>query len=208
MLGIASAVSCQEAIVKAKPRKHLSTIDAARMLGVAASSISKWIDEGELVAGRTPGGHRRIEKADFVRFLNRQGFPVPVELHSSSARILIVDDDPGFAKWLAEQLGARYPQSEIGVACDGYSAGELVGLLKPTVAILGLQMPGIDGFEVCRRIKSNPSTLQTSVIAISATPDMRLQARITKLGVFAHLVKPFGIDALFVQIDLALAKPA
>ena len=49
------------------------------MLGVAVSSVSKWIDEGNLVAGRTPGGHRRIEPDDLVRFLRQQGLRTPPE---------------------------------------------------------------------------------------------------------------------------------
>ena len=66
-----------------KRRKALSTIEVARMLGVAVSSVSKWIDGGKLVAGRTPGGHRRIEKDDFIRFLHQQQFRIPPELQPS-----------------------------------------------------------------------------------------------------------------------------
>jgi excisionase family DNA binding protein len=180
------------------------------MLGVAVSSVSKWIDEGKLVAGRTPGGHRRIEKDDFIRFLHQQQFRIPPELQPETTKILIVDDEKAFAKWLAEEIGQRYPQSEVSVAFDGYSAGEIVGLVRPAVIILDLHMPGMDGFEVCRRIKSNPLISQTAVIAITGDPDPERIDRIIGLGACACLPKPLNVDALAAEIDKALgiARPA
>ena len=176
------------------------------MLGVAVSSVAKWIDEDKLVAGRTPGGHRRIEKEDFIRFLHQQKFKIPAELQPTVVKILIVDDEKTFAKLLAEEIGERYPESEISLAHDGYSAGETVGLVKPAVIILDLHMPGMDGFEVCRRIKSNPHTMQAAVIVVTADPDPQLKARILGLGACAHLIKPFDIDALVAEIDKALTR--
>jgi excisionase family DNA binding protein len=180
------------------------------MLGVATSSVSKWIDEGKLVAGRTPGGHRRIEKDDFIRFLHQQQFRIPPELQPETTKILIVDDDKAFAKWLAEEIGQRYPQSEVSVAFDGYSAGEIVGLVRPAVIILDLHMPDMDGFEVCRRIKSNPLIQQMAIIAITGDPDPEYIGRIIGLGACACLPKPLDLDALVAEIDKALgiARPA
>jgi len=194
--------------LNAKRGKTLSTIEAARMLGVAVSSVSKWVDEGRLLAGRTPGGHRRIEKEDFIRFLHQQNFRIPRELQPSAQNILIVDDEKSFAKWLAEEIGERYPRLEVSVAHDGYSAGEIVGLVKPAVIILDLYMPGIDGFEVCRRIKSNPQTMQTAVIAVTADPDPQIEARIMKLGARAYLTKPLDVDVLMAEIGKVLGIPS
>ncbi len=175
------------------------------MLGVAVSSVSKWVDEGELPAARTPGGHRRIGKEDLLQFLHEHKFKMPPDLQSPALRILVVDAEKSVAKWLAEEIGARYPQSEVSLAHDGYSAGEIVGLVKPAVIILDLHMPGIDGFEVCRRIKANPHTMQAAVIAVTADPNPKLKARIMKLGARAYLTKPLDVDALAAEIDKALA---
>jgi len=182
----------------------LSTIEAARVLGVAVSSVSKWIDDGELVAGRTPGGHRRIEKDDFITFLHRHNFRVPPDLQPETTKILIVDGEKSFAKRLAEKIGQRYPRSEVSLAFDGYSAGEVLGLVRPAVIILDLHMPGMDGYEVCRRIKSNPLTRPTAVIAVTADPSNDRINRIIGLGACACLPKPIDIDALSVEIDKAL----
>lgn len=196
--------------MKSNKRHTLSTIEVSRILGVAVSSVSKWIDEGRLVAGRTPGGHRRIEKEDFVRFLHQQKFRIPEELLAFAPKILIVDDEPSFAKWLAEELSERYPQSEVHLAFDGYSAGEMVGLIKPAAILLDIHMPDIDGFEVCRRIKSNPLISQAAIIAVTADPDPERMQQILGMGACACLTKPVDLDALSAEIDKALqasAKP-
>ncbi len=179
------------------------------MLGVAVSSVAKWIDEDKIEAGRTPGGHRRIEKDDFVRFLHQHNFRIPPELQPEITKILIVDDEKSFVKRLAEEIGHRYPQSEVSVAFDGYSAGEIVGLVKPAVIILDLQMPGMDGCEVCRRIKSNPLIGQAAVIAVTADPNPKLMGKIIALGACACLPKPLNVDALVAEIDkvLGIARP-
>jgi excisionase family DNA binding protein len=189
------------------PHKMFSTLDVARMLGVAVSSVSKWIDEGTLTAGRTPGGHRRIEKDDLVRFLRQQKLRIPAELQTSPVRILIADDEEPFTKWLKEEIGERYPHLDVVVAHDGYSAGEMVGLAKPDVVILDLHMPGIDGFEVCRRIKANPLIKHICVIAVTADASPLVRSRILKLGACVCLVKPFDSAVVLAEITKAIGLP-
>lgn len=185
-------------------RKALSTIEVAKMIGVAVSSVSKWIDGGKLPAGRTPGGHRRIEEEDLIRFLQEQQFRIPPELQLLAIKILIVDGEKLFSKWLAEEIGERYPDSEISVAHDGFSAGEVMGLVKPAVIVLDMHMPGLDGLDVCRRIKANPHNMQASVIAVTANPDPQFHARIIELGACACLTKPFDVKDLLTEMDKAL----
>lgn len=186
-------------------RRSISTIQAAQMLGVAVSSVAKWIDEGKLRAGRTPGGHRRIEREDLVDFLRRQKLPIPPELSPSRCRILIVDDDAGVVRLLVEELKERRPDCEVLQARDGFSAGETIGLSKPDVVILDLFMPEMDGFEVCRRIKSHPLLSRIHIIAISghATPEVR--ARILEAGAACCLDKPLNIPLLVREINKVLA---
>lgn len=118
----------------------------------------------------------------------------------SRPKILIVDDEAPFAEWLSEEVRERFPDCEVAVAHDGYSAGEAIGLSRPEAVILDLRMPGIDGFEVCRRIKSNPLLKNISVIALTgdASPDAR--ARIMGLGAEACLSKPPDLAGLFAEL--------
>jgi len=188
-------------------QKKLSTIQVARMLGVAVSSISKWIDEGKLVGGRTPGGHRRIEADDLVRFLKEQKLRIPAELRPSPAKVLIVDDEKPFTDWLSEEISDRYPELEVMVAHEGYSAGEIVGLVKPDVILLDLHMPGIDGFEVCRRIKANPLIKHIRVIAVTADASADTRSRILRLGACTCLAKPLDAVVILGEIAKVLGLP-
>ena len=187
-------------------RNTLSTTTAARLLGVAVASISKWIDEGQLKAGRTPGGHRRIAKEDLIAFLRRQKLPLPPELKAHPLRALVIDDEPAVVAWLAEELRSRYPDLEVFEANDGYSAGEIVASAKPDVVVLDLRMPGMDGFEVCRRIKSNEDTKGAVVIAITAEPSTGAERRILEAGAKTLLTKPLDIEQLLTEVDAALGQ--
>lgn len=185
-------------------KKTLTTSGVAQLLGVAVGSVSNWVDQGQLKAGRTPGGHRRIESDDLVAFLRKQGLRVPPQLAPSQAKVLVVDDDKPLAQWLAQEIGQRYPEREVLVAHDGFSAGELVGAHRPQAVILDLRMPGIDGYEVCRRIKSNEQTKDTVVIAMTAYAAPDAVESILDCGACACLLKPLHLESLLKELDKAL----
>lgn len=183
----------------------LSTSDVARLLGVAVSSVAKWIDDGQLYAGRTPGGHRRIEKEDLVKFLKQQGLRVPAELDASPRSILIVDDERSFASWLAEELAEALPDFEIKQAYDGYEAGRSVALRKPDLILLDISLPGMDGYELCQRIKSTSDTSDVVVIAITGNALAEVESRIMSAGASACLGKPVELPVLLAEITRSLA---
>jgi excisionase family DNA binding protein len=187
-------------------RKNLSTMMVARLLGVAVSSVSKWIDAGSLVAGRTPGGHRRIEREDLIRFLRQQKLRIPAGLELSRPKVLIVDDEKPVAKLLGEEVTERFPGCEVLLAFDGYQAGEIIGLSKPEIIILDLHMPGLDGFEICRSVKSNPLLKDPLVIAITGDNSEAVSRRILKMGAAACLGKPVDMDLLSGELSKSLTR--
>lgn len=173
--------------------KKLTTWQISRMLGVSDQSVSNWVDSGQLPAGKTPGGHRRVESDDLIDFLKRQNLRIPPELLPAIPTILIVDDEPEVTRWMSMILVAKHPQCRILIAHDGFAAGEMVMAEHPQLVILDLYMPGIDGFEVCRRIKSDERTRGISVLAITAHPSEEAQRAILDAGAQALMAKP--IDA-------------
>lgn len=76
-------------------------------------------------------------------------------IDSSPSKILIVDDVEANIDILMETLGDDY---EISVATDGETALETAEIEPPNLILLDVMMPGIDGFETCRRLKDNPET--------------------------------------------------
>ncbi len=175
------------------------------MLGVALQSVANWVDAGQLRAGRTPGGHRRIEPRDLLDFLKQQGMGVPKELQPSSRKVLVVDDEEAVVGWVADEIRAECPDVEVLVAHDGFAAGEIVGFEKPDVVVLDIRMPGIDGFEVCRRIKAREETRNTTVVAMTAHHSPEVEQRILKCGAEVCLTKPLEIAVLLKHVTTALA---
>ncbi len=186
-------------------RRTLSTSAVARLIDVAVGSVANWIDQDKLKAGRTPGGHRRIAVDDLVAFLVQQKLPIPPQLAPAAPKVLVVDDEPAVTEWLAGLIEQEWPDYEVLEAHDGFSAGELVASTKPEVVFLDLWMPGMDGFEVCRRIKSNEGTKDTAVIAITAHYTPEAEERILSCGAQACLTKPLSVAAVGEELARALA---
>jgi excisionase family DNA binding protein len=177
--------------------RRMSTAQVARLLDVSGQSVANWIDQGQLRAARTPGGHRRVETQDLLGFLRRQKFRVPPELEAGGApTILVVDDDPGVGAWLQKTIQQERPDSRVLLASDGYSAGEITVQEKPDLVILDLYMPGLDGFAVCQKIKSRPATRDIVVVVITAHPSPEAEKAALKAGASAYLVKPLEIQTL------------
>ena len=186
----------------------LSTSAVARLLNVAVGSIVNWIDKGDLKAGRTPGGHRRVEVNDLIEFLIRQKLPIPPDLTAGTRKILIVDDEPVARKLFADMIEAEFPGYEVLEADDGFSAGEIIGSLKPSVVVLDLRMPGMDGFEVCRRLKSKDETKHIVVIAVTAHESEEAEKRILDCGARICFFKPVKMRSFLEEVRQALKDTA
>jgi len=184
--------------------KNLSTFAVARMLHVDPGSIANWIDQNLLKAHRTPGGHRRVATDDLVTFLRKHKMPIPAELDSVPSRVVIVDDEPAITRLIAWAIKAALPECEVAEAHDGFRAGAIVATLKPNVVILDLRMPGMDGYEVCRLIKTQESTRQADVLAMTAYPSPENVQRIIDCGARVCLAKPLNMEALLTEVRASL----
>ena len=81
-----------------------------------------------------------------------------------------MDDNPAITQLIAQAIRADHPNYEVVEANDGFRAGTILATLRPDVVILDLAMPGIDGYEVCRLIKSQEATRNAKVLAMTAYP--------------------------------------
>ncbi len=186
--------------------KTLSTSQVARLLGVAVGSVANWIDQDQLKAGKTPGGHRRVRVEDLLEFLRQQNLPIPAELLPKQPRVLIVDDEAAVTRWIMTELRAERPDWDVLEAHDGFAAGQIVAASPPDVVVLDLRMPGLDGFEVCRRIRSQAKTRHIGVIAMTAYHSPEAEQKILQCGARACLAKPLDAAALLGQIQAAMGR--
>jgi DNA-binding response OmpR family regulator len=119
-------------------------------------------------------------------------------------RILIVDDDPVIVRLL--QINFRLEGYEVDTASRGEEALERVRANRPDVVILDVMMPGLDGWEVCRRLKETPAVSHIPVIFLSARAQDEDRKRGYALGVDEYVTKPFDPAHLVEIVRAALAK--
>jgi excisionase family DNA binding protein len=174
------------------------------MLHVDPGSVANWIDQGLLKAHRTPGGHRRVNVEDLHTFLQEHKMPVPTELQDHPTRIVIVDDESSITKMVSRAIRTLHPDFEILEAADGFRAGAVIATLKPDVVILDLRMPGMDGYEVCKMIKTQSDTRHAEVIAITAFRSPENEQRILECGARVCLSKPLDLPQLLKEVEASL----
>jgi len=115
---------------------------------------------------------------------------------------LIVDDD--FAVATVVRQGLEYLGCEVFHGPTGEKGIELARTEKPDLIILDVSLPKIDGFEVCKRLKSEPATEEIPVIFLSALNETKERVRGLRLGAIDYIVKPFDMDELIERIDIGL----
>jgi two-component system, cell cycle response regulator len=115
-----------------------------------------------------------------------------------TARILVVDDILANVRLLEAKLSAEY--FEVVTAMNGVDALEAVQRAKPDIVLLDVMMPGIDGIEVCRRLKADPTTQHIPVIMVTALDQLEDRVRGLEAGADDFLTKPVNDVALFCRI--------
>jgi excisionase family DNA binding protein len=174
-----------------------SSHEVGTLLQANPSTVIRWIDQGQLKAYRTPGGHRRVRKRDLLAFLKSYDMPIPAELTAVEApRFLLVDDDPKFLKALRRGLAKHFSGSEIDTSTNGIEALLKIGTLRPDVVVLDIYMPEVDGIEVCRKIKENEETADVEVVGMTGRPSAEVERKIREAGAKALLTKPFTASQL------------
>lgn len=122
-------------------------------------------------------------------------------------RVLIVEDDPQFRRFLEESLMSIDPPIEIHCVDNGFDAGLAVTRFKPTHLLLDLMLPGVDGFSVCREIRANPSTAQICVIAMTGYPSLANEQQIMSAGADLFMAKPIRLRNLLDALQISRSTP-
>ncbi|HYD32581.1 MAG TPA: PleD family two-component system response regulator [Azospirillaceae bacterium] len=115
-----------------------------------------------------------------------------------SARVLVVDDVLPNVKLLAAKLTREY--FDVITAYNGPEALDLVKKESPDIVLLDVMMPGMDGFEVCEKIRSDPETNHIPVVMVTALSDVADRVRGLEAGADDFLTKPVNDIALFARV--------
>jgi CheY-like chemotaxis protein len=117
-------------------------------------------------------------------------------------RVLVIDDQPEIARLVAKMLGRGY---DVIAAEDGAAGLIRAGTDLPDLVLLDLNMPKLDGWEVCRLLKKDPKTKAIPIVMMTAsetTPEDAAHA--LKLGAAEYLVKPFVREVLIHNVQRIL----
>jgi len=117
---------------------------------------------------------------------------------SDSSVILVIEDDAAIRLGLRKSLG--FEGYEVHEAADGERGLEMVFERRPDLVVLDLMLPRINGFEVCKRLKSNPALADIPIIFITAHDDVSTRERAQHSGAAAYLCKPFNDELLLDAI--------
>lgn len=175
-------------------KEIMSIPDAARQCSLNRVTLWKYVKTGALKTSLTPGGQYRVHIHDLEDFMRRRGMYPFGRYEPKIRKILIVDDDPEIQTLLSKIFSINTYQ--VGIASDGFEAGVKLMSFKPGLVILDLFLPGVDGFELCNRIKSNPETSHVKILAVTGYNIPENRDRILKIGADHYMGKPFDIRLL------------
>ncbi|HEY2899905.1 MAG TPA: ATP-binding protein [Polyangia bacterium] len=175
-------------------------------LGLSIARTMVTLHDGIITAHSDgPGqGSAFVVRLPLATVVRRAARPAPVRRRAGVAarrqrRILVVDDNRDVADVLGQLLRKRGHQ--VKVAYDGISALTAADSFRPTLALLDIGLPGIDGYELARRFKRRTALHKVKLVAVTGygQPDDRKRA--TQAGFASHIVKPIDFDRLLGIIE-------
>jgi len=174
-------------------KTYYTTFKISKLCGVNPTTVQNWVKEKKLPAFQTPGGHRRVQHEDLIAFLKKFGMPVPQELAENAPLVMIVDDETDILDLIEDLIRSGNTEVEVSKAQSGVEALLMIGERKPDLLILDLKMPGMDGYEVCRKLKSSPGTRNIRIVGISGDHGADVKARILETGADLFFTKPIDV---------------
>ncbi|MBK7074411.1 MAG: response regulator [Myxococcales bacterium] len=191
------------------PDSLLTSTQVGNLLQVNPSSVKKWVNDGHIIAFRTPGGHRRIRALDLVAFLDAHKIPVPRQLQNAGKRrIVAVDDDITQLRALGRSLKRWSDKLDVTLVDNGVDALLEVGASRPHGLLIDVFLPGIDGIEVCRRLKANAATKDIAIIVTSGRLTSELEQAARAAGARRVLRKPVDVTAVIEELGIAPPAPS
>lgn len=142
---------------------YYTTLEVAKILGMAVRSVQLMVDRGDLQAWKTPGGHRRITRESLDRWIqgSRASVTGVAALHGGAGtetrssgrrrhhvhvpRILLIEDSSHFQNLVSMLVRQKYPSVDLHIATDGITGLVSFGHLQPDLIIVDILLPGIDG---------------------------------------------------------------
>jgi len=187
-----------------------SALEVANICGVVNQTAINWIRNGYLKAFTTPGGQYRVYAEDLKSFLDERGMRIPDELNALMQdevdwkAILIVDDDRDLNDLLKRYLEKKLEGYMVYQAYDGFEAGKALSDVRPGFIFLDIDLPGVDGHKLCKKIKEDPTFGKPFIIAMTGLDIPEEKRAILDEGADAFFGKPLDFELVVTTVkDLA-----
>ncbi len=122
----------------------------------------------------------------------------------SRPRLLVIDDESSIVDFI--RLGMRYEGYRVEDAGDGVSGFDTAQRLRPDLIILDVMLPGMDGIEVCRRLRENEATADIPILMLTAKDEVRARVEGLESGADDYLTKPFSFEELLARVRALLRR--
>lgn len=158
--------------------EFLSTRQAALRLGVSLGTVQNMVENGVLDAWKTAGGHRRIPADSVENLLTKRRSQTPRSSESAyKLDVLIAEDDETTQKLYQMTFENWGLPIRVRMVGNGFEGLFQVGQQMPDILIADLMMPGMDGFEMIRQLRSMPSLSAMDIIVVSAIDGDEIRQR-------------------------------
>ncbi|RQO55848.1 DNA-binding protein [Paucibacter sp. KBW04] len=215
-------------------RPDCSTMEVARMLGLAVRSVQLMVDRGDLTAWKTPGGHRRISRSSVEAWTAQRSGAVAQGQHrverlraegagqtispapraragrparaAHTPRLLVIEDSVHFQNLVSLLVGQEFPGVELHMAHDGIVGLAMCGQLLPDVLIVDILLPGIDGATLITSLRSQPQFAQSKLIVVTSLDEAQRAPYAFALAGVPVVHKPDLVKQLPLLLREALAE--
>jgi len=131
--------------------------------------------------------------------------PLPLARLARPLSVLYVEDNPSNVALLSDVLAMR-PGLTLQVAADGPTGLQALQTQRPDVAVIDIDLPGIDGNELCRRVRADPGLAATPLLALTAQAMPDDLRRMRAAGFDAIMTKPLDVVRFFAEFDRLLEE--
>jgi excisionase family DNA binding protein len=165
------------------PGAFLTTREAAQALGVSLRTAQLWVENGQLEAWKTEGGHRRITPGSVQRLLRRNLQAVAPEKPEAQPpsperiKVLIVEDDKILLKLYKIMFASWKMPVDVITAGNGIDGLIRIGKDSPDLMITDLDMPGMDGIQLIRNLVTSSLREGLEIVAVSGLDATEIAAR-------------------------------
>ncbi|MCW2740129.1 MAG: Sensor protein [Blastococcus sp.] len=150
----------------------------------------------------SPSAAARGEAASWEQDTSRPGEPAG---GNRSGSVLVVDDNADMRAYLTRLLGRHWT---VRTTANGEEALQAVAEQRPDIVLTDVMMPRVDGFELLRRLRSDPATQDVPVIMLTARAGQEASVEGLQAGADDYLAKPFRADELIARVRVALERAA